>query len=209
MNILPPICSRRPRVKPLGTGGSSTLYQTDCEGTLRQWRVSAFVEYGSGYRIEQWVPQTDFDRWSQSFLDMLTRFEAGQPDPINVTAPTVDNSAASVESAPAPIPPLPMAHLFVGDVFTGTLDNMPGHSVTAIPTLVRRYLTFSPDGLYLAFMDTTGTQIRSLNVNEQRNSRPVTEDVDPDVPAVVESGQPRDRVCGGNGYHRRERCTDL
>jgi WD40 repeat protein len=72
--------------------------------------------------------------------------------------------------------------MFVGDVFTGTLNNMPGRSVTAIPTLVRRYLTFSPDGLNLAFTDTTGTQIRSMNVNANRNSRPVSEEVDPTFP---------------------------
>ncbi|RPI95833.1 MAG: hypothetical protein EHM39_11420, partial [Chloroflexi bacterium] len=41
---------------PIGSFGRSTAYETPCGEGLRKWRVSAFMQYGSAHRVDQWAP---------------------------------------------------------------------------------------------------------------------------------------------------------
>lgn len=87
----------------------------------------------------------------------------------NPPAPSPTPAAlADLPTAPAVpvgvVPPLPIAHVFLGDVFVGTLDRLPGHAVTTVPTNTRRYLGFGPDGRTLAFIDATAGQLRVLDI---------------------------------------------
>jgi len=175
----------------IGSFGRSTLFQSACENASRQWRVSMFVQYGTAYRVEQWAPADVFSQWAQAYLDMLSQFVPGNstPAPEATAAPdTASDSSTTLETpgaaevVPLELAALPMAHLFVGDVFIGTLNAIPGRSITSVPTLERRYLTFSPDGLFLAFTDVTDAQIRALNAAQGLSARLVAEDVDPRFP---------------------------
>jgi hypothetical protein len=143
----------------MGSFGRSTTYQTPCsEGGTRQWRVSAFMQFGSAYRVDQWAPLDRFDQWDTLFQQMLSQFSppGATPAPTGSEETTPTGTAVSetggsepaAEAGPVPDrPPLPMVHLFVGDLFVATLNDMPGRSATVVPTIERRYLAFSPNGL--------------------------------------------------------------
>lgn len=168
----------------VGTFGRSTLFKLTCEGGTQQWRVSSFVQYGTAYRVEQWADSADFERWAAVFLTMLGRL--GPPETVIETAtptsPTDGTPAPTLtETAPTPLPALPLAHVFVGDVFLGALNDIPGRSITTIPTDQRYYLTFSPDGLRLAYIDATHAQLRLLDVGS-KSPRLIAEAVDPAFP---------------------------
>jgi len=167
----------------VGSFGRTTLYQKDCGNLTQQFRLGAFVQYGSAYLVEQWAPQGEYARWADPFLTMLEQFGPGDSalDPAAIN--TGDTAAeagegADGEAAPPPLAALPLAHLFVNDLFLGTLDSLPGRSVTNAPTVERRHLTFSPDGLYLAFIDVTHAKLRTLHAIEGRSPRLVSEAVD-------------------------------
>jgi hypothetical protein len=179
----------------VGTFGRAALVTKPCDDGSQQWRVTAFVQYGSAYRVEQWADRAEFERWSPLFQSMLQQF--GPPDAVAAPAggdtpatseppadatpaatgePAADSTATT--TAPAELPGLPLAHVFVGDIFIGALNDIPGRSVTSVPTDARRALTFSPDGLLLAFSDVTNGQIRVLDAAESKSPRTVAEDID-------------------------------
>lgn len=168
-----------------GTSGRSTVYQVVCGAGSQAWRVSTFVDYGVAYRIEQWSPAETFTpRWDPLFQEMLAAFAPAGSTPAASAAPsgteTADGGTPVAESI-AP-PPLPVSHLFAGDVFVGTLDDLPGRGVTNLPADQRRYLAFSPDGLYISFVDTTTGELRVLNAAESLSARKLAEGVDPRFP---------------------------
>ncbi|MBN1201674.1 MAG: hypothetical protein JXJ20_07460 [Anaerolineae bacterium] len=198
----------------VGAFGRTTLIQAACDDLTRQWRVTAFVKYGTAYRVEQWAPLDEYDRWAPLFPNMLSQFNPGgttaapvvENTPVGV--PTVAPAEAAV-STPAPtavaaaegetLPtegaPLPaqlgdlrLAHLFVGDVFMGMVNDIPGRSITTVPTQERRSLVFSPDGWYLAFIDVTAAQLRALNVIEDLSPRKLAEEVDGAFPLAWSPG---------------------
>ncbi len=175
---------------PVGVFGRSTTYDLVCDNDSRGWRVSAFVEYGSAYRVEQWAPADSFAQWDLLFTDMLNLFgpagtvaaPGGETSPEGSGEGDSASGADQATAAPADLPALPLAHVFVGDVFLGTLNDVPGRTVTSVPTFERRYLAFSPDGLYLSFIDVTNAQLNVLNTVEGRSPRRVAEGVDPRFP---------------------------
>lgn len=181
-----------------GVSGRSTVFEADCDGAPRRVKLTAFVQYGSAYEIEQWAPASHFDNWHPLFRNMLSQFTPGSgtlipgmttaPD----SAPPADAESASEPTepgepvAPAPVdlaalPPFPLAHVFLGDVFLGTLNNIPGRSVTNTPDAAHRFVTFAPDGLALAFIDGATAQLRMLPV-ENVSPRTLADAVAPDFP---------------------------
>ena len=166
----------------VGTFGRSTTLQTDCGDSGRLWRVTAFVDYGSAFRVTQWAPANEFAQWDDAFNNMLNQFK---PAGSTTTAAdsTGDTSAATPDATlTAPLAPLPMGHLFVGDVFVGALNDLPGRSVTITPDFVRRYLAFSPDGLRLSYIDATNAELRVLDAAEGLSPHRVAQPVDPRFP---------------------------
>jgi hypothetical protein len=160
----------------IGSSGRTTTFTDDCDGAPRHRRVTAFVEYGSAYRVEQWTPQAEVEKWDSLFLDMLSRFRtpdgaAAATDPAAPADADVDAPAEEEVPGPGALPALPLAHVFVGDVFVGALNDIPGRGVTITPATERRYLSFSPDGLFIAYINTTEAQLRVMNAAAGRSPR--------------------------------------
>ena len=215
-----------------GSFGRATIVETQCdtranEALTRRWRISAFVQYGTAYRVEQWAPSDEFDSWNELFAQMSSQFtpsdsviapeptqpptqppaqpatpaEPGANGSIDSTPPaptegdpaTETSTPASVADAGAPpeLAALPLAHLFVGDVFLGELNHIPGRSVTSLPANDRRYLAFSPNGLYLSYINTDTHQLRAMNVVGGLSPRKLADNVDPAFPPAWsrDSGQ--------------------
>ncbi len=191
---------------PIGGYGRSTTFEVPCDADVRVGRVTFFVQDGVAYRVEQWSPKADFDGWDELFGKMLSSFQPALGAAATVSAPSATPAPApsaspAEDGAPAatvqPLPPtftpaptavavadvpteppsLPLATLFVGDVFVGTLDAIPGRSITAVPQFERRYLRFGPDGRTLAYINTDTQQLRVVDAVEGRSAKRVAGDV--------------------------------
>mgnify|MGYP005837517751 CR=1 FL=1 len=171
-----------------GSLGRTTEFESACDALTRRWRVSAFVQYGSAYRVEQWAPQDQFEQWAELFTNMVNQFspaDASMTLPGEPTDELAGDSGAGQAVEPAgaiELAGLPMAHVFVGDIFIGTLNAIPGRSVTTVPTWERRFLAFSPDGLLLAFVDVTNAELRVIDTAAGRSPRRVAAGIDPAFP---------------------------
>ena len=159
-----------------GDGGRSATYLAACDDEfMRHWRVTVFSLVGMAYYIEQWAPAAEAEKWDVEFLAMLEQF--GVPDSIT---PAVDNPVTAAD--PSELPPLPLAHMFLNDVFLGALNDIPGRSVTRVPTFERRHLSFSPNGLFIAYTNISNAQLRAMNVVEGLSARKLADSVDPFYP---------------------------
>lgn len=174
----------------VGTYGRTAQYAFTCDDVTQFRRVAMFVEYGTAYRVEQWTPQADAAKWDPLFLNMLSQFS---PPGGSVAAPDsgADSGADSEPESgansgavldPSTLPPFPLAHMFVGDVFIGALNDIPGRSVTTLPGTVRQYLSFAPDGLFIAYIDVADAQLRVMNATEGRSPRRMALGIRTDFP---------------------------
>ncbi len=178
--------------QPVGTAGRSTRYETPCNGGTRGWRVSAFVQLGSAYRVLQWAPGTEFDQWDIRFENMLSQFSpAGAAAPAEGSA---DSAAAAAER-----PALPLALRFAGDVFLGTLNDVPGRGLTTVPTFDRRYVSFAPDGLLLSYVDASNSELRTMDTAAGLSPRRVAQKVDARFPAAWSADSARVAYVSSNG----------
>jgi len=160
--------------QPVGTAGRSTRYETPCDGGTRGWRVSAFVQLGSAYRVLQWAPGAKFDQWDIRFENMLSQFS-----PAGAAAPAESSADGT---ALAERPALPLALRFAGDVFLGALNDVPGRSLTTVPTFDRRYISFAPNGLLLAYVDASNGELRTMDTAAGLSPRRVAQKVDTRFP---------------------------
>jgi len=147
------------------------------------------VQYGSAYQVEQWAPQDQFGEWTELFANMVNQFSPADSSTVLPGEPSggepagdSDGEQAAEAAGPVELAGLPMAHVFVGDIFIGALNTIPGRSVTTVPTWQRRFLTFAPDGLRLAFVDVTNAELRVIDTAEGRSPRRVAEGIDPSFP---------------------------
>jgi hypothetical protein len=172
----------------IGPFGRSTMYETPCgRDSRRQWRITAFVQFGSAYRVDQWSPSDRFGQWDTLFQQMLGQFvpPGGTPVADNGSAPSPDATPAPDGETPAVSAeraPLPMAHLFVGDVFLAALNDLPGRGVTVVPTIERRFLAFSPNGLSVSFVEVASGQLRVIDAAGGLSARKIAEGIDPTFP---------------------------
>ena len=176
--------------QPAGTAGRSTRYETPCDGGTRGWRVSAFVQLGSAYRVLQWAPGAEFDQWNIRFENMLSQFS-----PAGAAAP-VESSA---DSAAAERPALPLALRFAGDVFLGALNDVPGRGLTTVPTFDRRYISFAPNGLLLAYVDVSNSELRTMDTAAGLSPRRVAQKVDARFPPAWSADSARIAYVSSNG----------
>ncbi len=168
----------------VGTLGRTTRYETPCDGGTRVWQVAAFVQYGSAYRVLQWASGDAIAQWNERFDNMLSQFTptsaiggGGSTPGAAGTSPSASDTDDDLS-----LPALPLAIRFAGDVFLGALDDVPGRSVTAVPTFDRRYIGFSPDGLILSYIDVTNAELRTLHVVDGLSPRRIARNVDPRFP---------------------------
>lgn len=155
--------------QPVGTFGRSLTYEAPCDSTTRGWRVTAFVQLGRAYRVLQWAPGGEFAQWDVRFENMLSQFV-----PAEASASAV---SADDKTTPA-LPALPLALRFAGDIFLGALNDVPGRGVTTVPTFDRRYLSFSPNGQYLSYLDRTNAEVRTMDALSGLSPRRVAQKVD-------------------------------
>lgn len=131
----------------IGKTGSSAVFVAPCtDGSPRKHRVTVFVAYGQAYRVLQFTPLTAFSQWDDIFRKILDEFapaaggapEGGQP----ILPPAVSPLAA-------------IAHIFGGNVYVGTLVDLPGLPVTsgARPDRAFTAVTISPKGDLVAYID--------------------------------------------------------
>lgn len=126
--------------------GRSAVYVAPCaNGAPRVHRVTVFVAYGQAYRVVQFAPQTDFAGWDGKFLEIIGQF-----------APSTIGGGEGIAIQPPQTAPLALiAHIFGGNVYRGTLIDLPGFPVTTGGTASRPYrdVVIAPNGSFLAFID--------------------------------------------------------
>ncbi|MBN2303505.1 MAG: PD40 domain-containing protein [Anaerolineae bacterium] len=183
----------------VGSFGRTTGYESACQSTTssatQQRRVSTFIFYGIAYRVEQWAPLAESATWDPLFIQMVSQFgppdagivsatpDAGGADTGGETgADTGEDGAAGNAADLGDLPPFPLTFIFVGDVFLGALNDIPGRSITITPDTERRYLGFSPDGLYIAYTNITDAQLRVMHATEGRSPRRLALDIRTDFP---------------------------
>lgn len=132
----------------IGNNGRSALYTAPCtNGAPRTHRVTTFLALGRGYRILQFAPQADFSQWDETFHQILQQFSPG-------AAGSAVNGGLAVRQ-PEQSPLAMIAHVFAGNVYVGTLADLPGTPITtdAASDHVYRDIAISPSGDRLAFVD--------------------------------------------------------
>lgn len=147
-------------------------YQAPCGSNLAQYRVGAFPDTftGTGYLVIQRAPLDVYSQWAGVFDRVLRSFRLTEtleslPDAENIVPPS-----QALEN-------YPLAHLFVGDIYIGTYNQLPGEGLTAGGNRYRRSLRFSTDGVYLAYVEVepsdstdrleiAGTTIRRTRIGE-------------------------------------------
>lgn len=95
---------------------------------------------------------------------------AQQPPPTvenAVTALPATETPVPVVPAPPPPPPIdistvPVIHHFLGDLYIGTLNQLPGRGLTRAATTERRHFATSWDGTQLAYIE-NGNELHTVN----------------------------------------------
>ncbi len=129
--------------------GLSASFIAPCtDGTPRQYRVTFFIAYGQAYRLAQFAPQAAFSAWADVYGQIVNEF-----------SPTTVGGGENGSAIELPnVSPLALiAHLFGGNVYVGTLADLPGKAITQGAANGRsyRYPTLSPNGSLIAFTDPT------------------------------------------------------
>jgi Tol biopolymer transport system component len=133
---------------PVGNTGRSVIYVSPCaNGQPRQSRVTVFVAYGTGYRVWQFAPQQDFGTWDALFLKGLDGFSPASG--------SAGANGGNPVLMPARSPLATIAHVFAGNVYIGSLSDLPGTPITrdAASDHVYRSITMAPNGQTMAFVD--------------------------------------------------------
>jgi hypothetical protein len=177
--------------QPAGTAGRSTRYETPCDGGTRGWRVSAFVQLGSAYRVLQWAPGAEFEQWDIRFENMLSQFT-----PAGAGA-AAEGSAGDALAAERPA--LPLALRFAGDVFLGALNDVPGRGLTSVPAFDRRFISFAPNGLLLAYVDASNSELRAMDTAAGLSPRRVAQRVDARFPPAWSADSARIAYVSADG----------
>ncbi|MBX3062385.1 MAG: PD40 domain-containing protein [Anaerolineae bacterium] len=126
--------------------GRSSTYQTKCtDGSVRLARVTAFVAFGRGFRLVQFAPLAQFPAWADLYMQILDRFS---PSTQSVT------SGGESFTLPAQSPLASIAHVFAGNIYVGSLTDMPGTPITSGGTTEQAFSdpVMSPDGGRVAFV---------------------------------------------------------
>lgn len=171
------------------------------------------------FLIVQSAPASVFDIWWPLFQAMLDSFRAGEsslsitgadlssavtPIPPNGTpaatlAPVPAITAPTAQStAPVPMPPpappvdlttVPLVNVFVGDVYIGRLNDLPGIGVTFDQQNNRTHLRTSQDGLQLAFIE-ANTRLYTVSLIDPLAPNLLNEDVAVGFPPSWSAEQP-------------------
>ncbi|MCC7451475.1 MAG: hypothetical protein IT324_28965 [Anaerolineae bacterium] len=164
---------------PIGNIGRSVLYVSPCvDGSPRAARATVFVAYGRGYRVVQFAPQSAFNQWADIYLKILAQFSPG------VTGAAGNTGGVSIRQ-PDMSPPVALVHIFAGNVYIGTLADLPGTAITSDAASDHQYRTavLSPAGDTVAFIDPSSGSLYVAPTNGE-TPRKVAEKLAPGYPAA-------------------------
>jgi hypothetical protein len=128
------------------TGLSAHFVAPCTDGTPRRYRVTFFIVYGQAYRLSQFAPQAAFSAWADVFGQIVNEFS-----PTTLT----ESASGSPIVVPFESPLALIAHIFGGNVYVGTLADLPGKPITQGAASGRSYRSpaLSPDGALIAYVD--------------------------------------------------------
>ncbi len=164
----------------IGNIGRSAVYVSPCvDGSPRSARVTVFVAYGRGYRVVQFAPQSAFNQWADIYLKILAQFSPG------VTGAAGNTGGQSVKQ-PDMSPPASLVHIFAGNVYVGTLADLPGTAITSDAASDHLYRTavLSPAGDRLAFIDPSAAVLYVAPTSGEEPPRKVAEKLASGYPAA-------------------------
>lgn len=185
-------------IAPFREDGVFVTYNTACDDIQRQWRATALPGADDTiYLILQWSPQAAFPIWSSVFTAITSSLTpATIPEQTSatstvgaITAPNPPATPVATEVAAIPEPPappnvdisnIPLIIEFVGDVYVGRLDQIPGIGITLDGAGTRQYFRPAPNGGNLAYVDGDSLQIISLTTLTER--RELAENLAPGFP---------------------------
>ncbi len=162
----------------VGNIGRSVLFTASCtDGSARQNRVTVFMAYGKGYRVVQFAPQIAFNQWADVFMNILQKFSpasgGGSGDGQAVTMP---------QTSPLAL----IGHIFEGNVYVGTLVDLPGTALTddAASDHTYRDVVVSPKGDLAAFIDTQNASLYVTSVKGDGTLRKLADKLAPVYPVA-------------------------
>ncbi len=128
------------------TGLSAHFVAPCTDGTPRQYRVTFFIIRGQAYRLSQFAPQAAFSAWADIFGQIVNEFSPAAP---------TESANGSPIVVPFESPLALIAHIFGGNVYVGTLADLPGKPITQGAANGRSYRSpaLSPDGTLIAYID--------------------------------------------------------
>jgi Tol biopolymer transport system component len=128
------------------TGLSAHFVAPCTDGTPRQYRVTFFIIRGQAYRLSQFAPQAAFSAWADVFGQIVNEFSP---------AALTESANSSPIVVPFESPLALIAHIFGGNVYVGTLADLPGKPITQGAANGRSYRSpaLSPDGTLIAYID--------------------------------------------------------
>ncbi|HVO42787.1 MAG TPA: hypothetical protein VMT34_09195, partial [Aggregatilineales bacterium] len=140
--------------------GRSLIFTAPCtDGSLRQTLVVTYIAFGRSYRITAFAPQAAFSQWAAVFQQLVASFSPGI---------TSQGSSGQAVKTIAQAPRAYIAHIFAGNVYIGTLDDLPGAPITTDAAGPHRYLraVFSHTGDQVIYIEQTadGTYIDRASV---------------------------------------------
>lgn len=133
--------------RDIRTIGRSALAQTRCsDGSIRTIRITGFISGGRGIRITQFANEAQFAVWDPLYLQILDRFSP---------ASSAVNSNGDPVQRPSTSPLAWIVHQFAGNIYTGTLIDLPGLAATngGSPGQPAQQASISPTGAQVAVID--------------------------------------------------------
>jgi len=187
---------------PLRDTGRTATFSQGCGGLERSTLASALVVAERGYLVLQSAPTPIFPIWRGVFAQMMGSFQPKDAAALPTPAPTVaailppnttPDAQAQVPQAPAPpaveLGSVPLAHIFIGDVYIGALNDLPGFGVTADPSHTRQHLRPARDGLQLAYIE-DDTRLYTVSLLDPDTPNLLAEDVAAGFPPAWAVDQP-------------------
>jgi hypothetical protein len=142
--------------------GQSVLLTGSCgDGTPRTFRLSAYVAFGTGYRLLQYAATPQFGQWGDVFRQIADQFS-----PTNATGSTV------IVTEPDGAPPTLFLHRSGGNLYAAAVNDLPGTPITRDADLFftkRRYLTprLSADGRQALLIDPSRQALILVGIEKQ------------------------------------------
>jgi hypothetical protein len=182
--------------------GRSILYVAPCaDGSPRQFRASLFSSYGRAFLVLQFAPREAFGQWADIYLKILGDFA---PSAVGVNG---GDGRAIIPPTTSPL--VMIAHVFGGNVYVGSLTDLPGRALTIDGTDANPYrsVAISPLGDQVAFINPFTPEGWTLYTAPRQGSTPPRKLAEDLVAGYRWSGTRR--VARSPSFVTKERRTEI